>query len=172
MKKAFSLIELLIVIVIIGVVYTLAVTKLQTVQEGEMTPSLSNLKEYLVSFLKEGEEAQILCFDDCSECSIYVDTQKIKDIESFIDSSVERYRYDALFGPVAIKSDIFFNNEGRQEDVCFSLSVDRHLVADQVMVVYKEKVYDYTPYFEKPFEYDYIEEAVEAKEKLREEAMQ
>jgi prepilin-type N-terminal cleavage/methylation domain-containing protein len=172
-KKAFSLIELLIVIVIIGVVYTLAITNLKSVSKEKFTPTLSNLKEYLISFLQEDTKAvRLLCLDDCSECSIYRDDEKVKDIESFFDASIERYRYDFLQGPRQLRNDVYFNKEEQQEDICFSFSVNKQLVADQVIVVYKEKAYDYSPYFEKTFRYDYLEEAVDAKEKLREEVMQ
>ncbi len=50
MKKAFSLIELLIVIVIIGVVYTLAIGQFQKIGEESSNITLENLKEKLQSF--------------------------------------------------------------------------------------------------------------------------
>jgi prepilin-type N-terminal cleavage/methylation domain-containing protein len=172
-KKAFSLIELLIVIVIIGVVYTLAITNLQNVKEEKITPSFDNLKEYLRSFLEEDtQEVRLLCLDDCTLCSVYRDTQKVKEIESFFDDSVQGYRYDMLQGAREIQNDVFFNKEGTQEDVCFSFSLNRNLVTDQVIVVYKEKAYDFSSYFEKPVRYDYLEEAIDAREKLRQEVMQ
>jgi prepilin-type N-terminal cleavage/methylation domain-containing protein len=171
-KKAFSLIELLIVIVIIGVVYTLAITNLQTITEEKLTPSFLNLKEYLLSFEDESQKIELICFDDCKECSVYRDGEKVKVIDSFFDDSVESYRYDYLQGPRQIQKRVFFNEEGRQEDVCFSFSIDKNSVSDQVLVVYKDKVYDYTPYFQEVLVYDYLEEAVDEKERLREEAMQ
>jgi prepilin-type N-terminal cleavage/methylation domain-containing protein len=172
-KKAFSLIELLIVIVIIGVVYTLAITNLKNVSEEKFTPTLSNLKEYLISFLdNDTREVRLICLDDCSVCTIYKDEDKVEVIESFFDASIEKYRYNFLQGLQQVSNDVYFNQEGQQEDVCFSFSVNAQLVSDQVTVIYKEKVYDYSPYFKKPLRYDYLEEVVDAKEKLREEVMQ
>jgi prepilin-type N-terminal cleavage/methylation domain-containing protein len=99
LKKAFSLIELMIVIVIVGVVYTLAITKLKSIKEDSLKPNLTNLKIYLSSFSKENvADVRIFCFDDCSDCSIYVDGKKVKDIDGFLDSNVEVYRYDHLQG--------------------------------------------------------------------------
>jgi len=162
----------MIVIVIIGVVYTLVITKLQSVGEEKMTPSLSNLKEYLISFNKENQSVKLLCLDDCSNCSIYVDEVKREDIESFFDDSIETYRYDFLQGVIPVKDDVFFNEEDVQESVCFSFGIDKNLVADQVIVVYKDKAYDYSTYFNKTPVYDYLEEAIDAKQDLAQKVMQ
>ena len=173
MKKAFSLIELMIVIVIIGVVYTLAITKLQTVGEQKMTLSFSNLKEYLRSFIKdEAASARLLCLDDCSECSVYVDGEKVKTIESFFDERVETYRYDVLEGVINKKQAVFFNEEDVQESVCFSFKVYKNSVAEQVIVSYKDKVYDYASYFQTTPVYDSLKEFAEYKQNLAQEVIQ
>ena len=170
MKKGFSLIELMIVIVIIGVVYTLAVTNIQSLAEQKMIPSFSNLKEYLHSFIKEdAQTARLLCLDDCSECSVYVDGVKGKTTESFFDSSVEVYRYDFLQGSQVIEPPVYFNEEDVQERVCFSYEIDKNLIGDQVMIVYKDKAYDYTTYFTQTPVYDSLSELVEDKEALNQE---
>jgi len=161
----------MIVIVIIGVVYTLAVVKLKDIKAEKVKPSLANLKEYLHSLNKDGETMQLLCLDDCSECSIYQDGKKIQTIKHLIDSSVEVYKYDFLQGAIQQKMPVFFNKEGTQESVCFSFSVNRNSVADQVMVVYKDKAYDYLNYFETTKVYDSLEEDVQAKQKLAQEVM-
>ncbi|MEA2073474.1 MAG: type II secretion system protein [Campylobacterota bacterium] len=173
MRKAFSLIELMIVIMIIGVVYTLAVSKLKTVGEEKFTPSFKNLKEYLISFTKDdARSARLLCLDDCSECGVYVDGSKVTTIESFFDESVEVYRYDTLQGIVESKKPVFFNEEDVQESVCFSFETSKNGVSQQMIVAYNEKVYDYTTYFEQTLVYDSLEDLVEEKEKIAQEVMQ
>ncbi|MDF1877757.1 prepilin-type N-terminal cleavage/methylation domain-containing protein [Sulfurimonas sp. SAG-AH-194-L11] len=168
MKRAFSLIELMIVIVIIGVIYTLAVSKLQNVGTQKLTPSLKNLKEYLFTYIQEDtKEVKLLCLDACESCSVYVDgVKQAKEIDSFFDESIEVYRYDFLQGAVRKEDAIIFNEEGRQEDVCFSLSVSKDLVSDPLIVVFKEKAYDYTTYFTPTKVYSHLEELLEAKEIL------
>jgi len=167
LKKGFSLIELLIVIVIVGVIYTLAVTNIQTLSEQKMTPSFSNLKEYLHSFLKEdAKTAKLLCLDDCSECGVYIDGAKQETIESFFDSSVEVYRNDFLFGAQSIEPEVYFNEEDVQERVCFSYEIGKNLIGDQVLIVYKNRAYDYTTYFRQTPVYDSISELIDAKEEL------
>jgi len=162
----------MIVIVIIGVVYTLAVTKLQSVGEEVSTPTLGTLKEYLISLNKEHTGVRLLCLDDCSECNVYKDDVKVQSIENLLDSSVERYRYDFLEGSVLLRDEVYFNAEGRDENICFSFSIDKNNISDQIIVVYKDKAYDYTSYFSKAEVYDSIEELIEIKEKQTQEVMQ
>ena len=159
----------MIVIVIVGVVYTLAVTKLKSVGSEVATPTLSTLKEYLTSLNKEHTGVRILCLDDCHECVIYNDGVKVQALENFLDSTVERYRYDFLQGTVLLRDEIYFNAEGQDENVCFSFSIDKNNVSDQIIVVYKEKAYDYTHFFESAEVYDNLEELVDAKESLAQE---
>lgn len=162
----------MIVIVIIGVVYTLAITKLQNYGEEKAAPNFYNLKEYLLSYIKDdASKAKLLCLDDCSECSVYVDDEKVETFESFFDDSVESYRYDFLQGAVEKQEDVFFNEEGVQESVCFSFNVSKNLVADQIIVLYEDKAYDYSAYFTNTLVYDTLEEAVEKKQDLAEEVI-
>jgi len=172
MKKGFSLIELMIVIMIIGVVYTLAISKLKNVAQEEINPSFTNLKEYLLLQAKEAKDVKLLCFDDCSSCSIYAEGTKLKDVESWFDNSIELYHYNFLQGVVSFENPSFFNEEDVQENVCFSFDVKQNGISDQLIVVYKDKVYDYTDYFEGTKVYNYLEEFVDVKEKLSQEALQ
>jgi len=162
----------MIVIVIIGVVYTLAVTKLKSVGSEVSTPTLSTLKEYLISLNKEHTSVRMLCLDDCRECVIYNDGVKVQALENFLDPTVERYRYDFLQGTVLLRDEIYFNAEGQDENVCFSFSIDKNNVSDQIIVVYKEKAYNYITYFDKTEVYDTIEDLIEEKEKQTQEVMQ
>lgn len=163
----------MIVIVIVGVVYTLAVSKLHKVSTEKVNPSFTNLKEYLHSFLLDGaQEARLLSFDDCRESSIYVDGIKKESFESFFDSSVEVYRYDFLQGLQSIEPPVFFNKDDVQKRVCFSLRVGKDLVADQVIVMYKDKVYDFTTYFTETPVYDSLSALVDAKEAQAQEVLQ
>jgi len=172
-KKAFSLIELLIVIVIVGVVYTLAVGKLQSVKEEKMVPTLENLKEYLTPFAKKAkEEVRILCLDRCKSCTLYIDTKMQEQIENFVDESVEVYRYTFREGVVRQQNPVYFNEEDIQEDVCFSFTMDRDMISDQVIIAYKERVYDYTGYFTPTEIYSSLTELQEAKEQLNQEVAQ
>ncbi len=142
------MIELLIVVVIIGVVYMLAVQNLQSFKEPATTLSLKNIKEYLYAF-PHTKSVQLLCLDDCSSCNIIVDDYQdptIDSIDDFIDDSIQTYQYDFHLGFQEQAKQIFFTEDNIEKSVCFSLSVDKQGVSEQVIVKFKDKIYDYTPY--------------------------
>jgi prepilin-type N-terminal cleavage/methylation domain-containing protein len=171
LKKAFSLIELMIVIVIIGVVYTLAVSNFEDIKDGKTKITMLNLKEYLQKIPHE-KSVELLCLDVCSSCNIFVDGQEYMDSASFddlIDDSVEVYRYDFLLGVQEQSKKVYFNSENIEEDVCFSFSIDKQGVSDQVLVEFKDKVYDFTTHIGSIGVYDSIQELMDAKEILAQE---
>jgi len=92
--------------------------------------------------------------------------------DNFIDDSIKTYHYSVLDGIVNVEYNPFFDSDGIEQDVCFSFSVDKQGVSDQVVVEFNNKVYDYTPYFEKTKIYYSIEDFIEAKEKIYQEVMQ
>ena len=172
MKKAFSLIELLIVILIIGVVYTLSIGNLQKMGDDSNDKlTLENLKEYLQGF-DHDRSVKLLCLDDCLECNIFVDGKKVKGIDSFLDSSVKIYRYEFYAGIHEKSQEVYFTTEDVEEDVCFSYAVDKKGVGNQVIVEFKNRVYDFSTYLSSTPIYNSLDEAQEAKESLFREVLQ
>ncbi len=163
MKKAFSLIELLIVILIIGIVYTLSIGNFNKVKDESYKLTFQGLKEYLQDIPHE-KNVEFLCLDDCSVCDIYVDGEKFneKDIEDFLDKSIRVYRYDFSLGMTELEKD---------NDICFSYVIDRKGVGEQVLVEFKDKVYDFSTYLSSVPVYNSIGEATDAKEKLIQEVL-
>jgi prepilin-type N-terminal cleavage/methylation domain-containing protein len=160
MRKAFSLIELMIVIVIMGVIYTLSVTSFAQKSDEYARLTLLNLKEFMQAQEYE-EDVKLLCLDDCKTCDIYADGVKIKTLEDFLDESVRVYRYEFLSGTREVLKDVYFNEEDVQEDVCFSYSVDKQGVGDQVLVEFKENVYDFTRYLNPTKKYASLEYVID-----------
>jgi len=172
LKKAFTLIELMIVIVIMGVVYTLVIGNFKKLGEKGKNLSLKNLKEYLRSFPHK-ESVKLVCLQSCKNCFVVIDGKKQDSkIKNFLDDSVELYRYDFDLGAIQKENTGYFNQDDIEENVCFSYEVDAKGVGDQVLVEYKNNVYDFTPYFESPKVYSTIEEAVNAKQDLMIKIMQ
>lgn len=162
----------MIVIVIIGVVYTLVISKLQNFGEEKSEPSFATLKEYLLSYMDEAKSVELICLDDCSECSIYRDGKKVEKIKSFFDANVQTYRYDFLQGVIEKKPKVFFNKEGVQESVCFSFKVEKNSVSDQVIVLYDGKAYDYANYFTPTESFDSLDELIQERQSVAQEIMQ
>jgi len=163
----------MIVIVIVGVLYTLVIAKIHTADTPTMTPTLTNLKEYLTSFLQDdAKKAELICLNDCKECAVYVDNTRVKTIKSFFDASIQAYSYDFLWGTKEKEQDVFFDKENVEQNVCFSFYVKRNTIAEQVFVAYKNRVYDYTPYFTQTAIYDSLSEATTAHRELAQKVMQ
>ncbi|WP_324170597.1 prepilin-type N-terminal cleavage/methylation domain-containing protein [Sulfurimonas sp.] len=161
MKKAFSLIELLIVIVIIGVVYTISVGNFKKMKDESQKLSLQNLKEYLQKIPHE-KNIEFLCLDECSECEVFVDGKKFREVESFLDKSVIVYRYDFSYGMTQLE---------KKDDICFSYIINKQGVGEQVFVEFKTKVYDFSSYLSQIYIYDSLHEATEVKENLIQEVI-
>ena len=163
---AFTLIELMIVIVIMGVVYTLAINNFSQLNTNRAkTLRIENLKEYLGA-LKYSKSARVLCLDNCADCGIYLDGNKTKSIDGFVDDSIKTYRYDSSYGFIQKKQETFFNADGIEENICFSYTLDNNKIGDQVLIAYKNKFYDMTTYLENPPVYNSMQVAQDAKENL------
>jgi len=175
MRKAFSLVELLIVVLIIGIVYTLAVSSFTKLEENTAQINLLNLREYLQSFEHE-KSVRFLCLDDCSSCEIIIDgetNEESKDsFDGFVDDTIEVYRYSMNQGMEQIRDEVFFNSENVEESVCFSYEVDYKGVGEQVFIKFRQRVYDYSSYFESTPSYGTLQEASDFKDSLRAKVIQ
>ena len=166
--------ELLIVVIIIGVVYSLSIGNFQKIQEGKEEVTLKSLKEYLNSYTRKSS-VEILCLDDCSSCDIFVDGEKRSEddsLDNFIDESIAVYKYDFNLGASKIVNKVHFNTQNVEKDVCFSFSIDNKGVGDQVLVEFKEKVYDFSTYLTSTPTYSSLKEATDAKDQLMYEVRQ
>lgn len=159
----------MIVIVIMGVIYTLSVTSFPKQGDEEVTNvDLLSLKKYLTN-LEYEENIRVLCLDDCRDCDIIVDGEKHSTIENLVDDNTRVYRYDYLLGSQERMKEVYFNEEDVQEDVCFSYTIDKQGVGDQVLVEFKEEVYDFSTYITDTQKYSSMEECLSAKAQLIEE---
>lgn len=167
-REAFSILELLIVIVIMGVIYNLSVNNFQKPIDKRMNVTLKNLKEYLQKFKYE-DSVRFLCLNDCSSCDILVDGVKTESVESFLDDSIRVYRYEYFSGLQEVLQDVYFNREGIQEDVCFSYEMGANRVGNQILVEFKDTVYDFSTYISPTTEYASMAEALDSKQRHIEE---
>ena len=153
-----------------GIVYNLSVNSFEKKREKGVDMSLETLKEYLQN-LEYERNVKLLCLDDCANCYILIDGNKTKSIDGFLDDSVRSYRYQYLFGVQEVMKDAYFNEDGIQEDVCFSYEVDKNGIGEQILVEFKNSVYDFSTYISPTKKYSSMEEAIDAKQKLIEEVI-
>ena len=89
----------MIVIVIIGVVYALVVSKVQTPQQEKKLTSFRMLYAYLQDFKKTNtDNVALVCQNNCQKCVITCNGIKVKELTPFFDATVERFTYDYFGG--------------------------------------------------------------------------
>lgn len=175
MKKAFSLIELLIVVLIVGIVYTLAISGFDNIKNAKPKPTLLNLKSYL-SKVEHKKDVKLLCLDSCENCIVFVDgelNEKFSDeFDGFLDNSVKVYNFNVNTGLQVIQESVFFNSEDVSEEICFSFKIDKKGVGDQVIVEYENYVYDFTNHLGGTKKYESTSDLIDEKQKIINEVLQ
>ncbi len=82
MKKSFTLIELIIVILLISIVYFLAFSSFSVKNEKEYKVDLENLKEFMFKNFTYEKNLSLVCIEDESkDCYIFIDDKMDKDIK-------------------------------------------------------------------------------------------
>ena len=112
---------------------------------------------------------KFICLDDCSRCDIVVDGKNTEHYDNFLDKSVKTYRFDALGDPVVAQNDAYFSSNGVSESVCFSYEVDKDKIGDQILILFKNKVYDFSDSINGTKIYSSLSEAKEIKNQLTQE---
>jgi len=94
-KHAFSLMELMLVVVIIGVIYAMALSSLKPPTTKDIEAfSLLTLPKYLRENFAL-QDAKLVCFEPCGKCGVLVDGQwQEETIELFTSSDVHSYSLD------------------------------------------------------------------------------
>lgn len=76
-RTAFTLFELLIVVVLIAIIYGVFIQRLQSVGNPEARITLQTLPQLLDTF-PEGLRREVICTEPCKECRIYIDGEAVK----------------------------------------------------------------------------------------------
>jgi prepilin-type N-terminal cleavage/methylation domain-containing protein len=72
-RSAFSLLELMIVIIIISLVYALTFSAMRKSQKEPKALQVSNMKSILLEQNLSHTESEFFCLDKCSRCYLYQD---------------------------------------------------------------------------------------------------
>lgn len=175
LRSAFSLIELLIVVVIVGIVYTLALPNFDLLKRYETKElSLENLRDFLQNIPHE-KTLSLFCIDACHECFILRDGEQLKEqdnlFKGFIDESVEFYTYNPLRGMEKKELGVYLMDAHNAEQLCFAYTINNALQGSELYIAYKDRVYDYTSAFETKT-YASLQEAIEAKKNFEREVLE
>lgn len=161
-KKAFTLIELIIVIILISSTYFLVFTNSSfTIKKDEIKISLSNLKEYLLDNFQFEDELSFICINDSFDCFVKIDGQIDKDfkIEKFFNDKPLIYEYNQTQNKIDFKEtridDISYN-------VIFELKIDSDSKSnDFILDTNEEKVFLFNSIYKKPKIYTSLNEVLD-----------
>jgi len=172
-KKAFTLIELLIVVVIIGVVYGLVISSMKKINDKEAHLGFESLPAYLESMHQENHVA-FTCIDNCRSCAVYVDREKVKDVDPFMKDERELrfWRFDVNLGMQELLFTPIFDEDEREFDVCFNYEIFADGSSTEMSVETKDATYVYHGLLHKVDRYISLQAAQEAQQEVLEKVLQ
>jgi len=172
-KKAFTLIELLIVVVIIGVVYGLVIGSMKKINDKEAHLGFESLPQFAQSFYQRNHVA-FVCTDNCRECILYVDEAPIKKVDAFMrdERHLRFWHYDANTGMQELLFTPLFDEDDREFDVCFRYEIFEDGSSSEMIIETKEHTYDYHGSLSGVTSYPTLQEAQDALQRQREEVLQ
>ena len=164
-KQGFTLLELLLVVVIVGLVYGFAVNGLKRYSEKTTELNLMTLPDLLDEHYDQNHVA-VICTDRCKKCELYVDGKVVKEVEPFLDNKAEFYRFDPQLDTQELVWTPIYDEDGREKRVCFRYELFPDGSSSEMMVKYRKVVIDYLGFFGGVKRYASLEEAVDAKQEL------
>ena len=95
LRSAFSLMELMLVVVIIGIVYAMALSSFKAPDTKDLDAvTLLTLPKYLRDNFAL-QDVKLVCFEPCGKCRLLVDDEwQEKELELFDSSDVTSYSLD------------------------------------------------------------------------------
>ena len=160
-RKGFTLFELLLVVLLIGIIYGIFVHKLsQKDKQGEADRlSLKTLKPFLHAF-QAGDKAVLRCFTPCETCHVYRDGKQIDDLDIPLFESIPNVYAHDVFGQLnRIEFSAIEGKNGAIQDVCFEYTLFANQSSSNYIVEYKQKYYLFEPYLKPAAVFDTLGEA-------------
>lgn len=161
-KKAFTLIELIIVIVIVSATYFLVFsTNSFNTQTNNKKISLENLKVSLLNTYEFSQKLEFLCIDDSFDCYIKIDglVSEEKIVSKFFSQKPEVYEYEER--QTLKEFDEIRVNEV-DYDVVFNFSINDDFKTNEfILDTLEDKVYVFNSIYDKPSTYDSLSDAFE-----------
>jgi len=160
-KKGFTLFELMLVVLLIGIIYGVFVHKLSQKERNsdKNTVTLETLKGFLLQFSPK-REATLRCIDPCDTCYVYRDGKKVNDLEiPLFEKAPNVYRADPFGQLRRISFTPIQGKHGEVLDVCFEFTLFENESSSSYIVDNGEKIYLFDPYMKPVSIFDSLSEA-------------
>jgi len=149
-RKAFTLFELMVVVMIIGVVYALVLGSFDPKKSIKVI-TLKDIKSALLPHWIKGKQVDLYVYDKCKKSALFVNGELKEDlkvnIDSYIFKDIKVYksalrgdRREIKFTPVII--------DDRVKKVCFQYTIFPNGSSSSYIVKSGKNYYVYFPYFE------------------------
>lgn len=150
-RSAMSLFELIIVVIIVGVVYSLAIFTLTKEKAIPSTMSLSSIKTTLLSFSQQSE-IRMSCNVSCQECKLFDHNGKVLTTLTMVShSAIHRYGFNR-FGELQQWGNTVVSREGKLTQGCLNVTLSPSGVITPFILKSENTFYVYTPLGEsKPY---------------------
>ena len=147
-KKAFTLIELLLVVVIIGVIYGLVINSMKKITNREDSLDFKSLPSFIKTFHHQNHVA-FVCTDNCKTCALYVNGEKVKAVDAFMakERVLRFWRFDADQGTQELRFTPIFDEDDREFDVCFRYDIFEDGSSTEMIIETQKESYDYRGLF-------------------------
>lgn len=160
MKKGFTLLELMLVVVLMGIVYGSVINVFERYKEKAIDVTFMNLQKYMQDF-SHNNHVSLVCIKQCEECLLFVDEKFTQNVTPFMDKDIQLYRYDKDTGVQEIQVLPYFTVDGLEEDTCFRYDIYPDGSRSEMIVKDKKAVYLFPSYFGSVQKHASIEKAIE-----------
>lgn len=149
-RSGMTLFELLIVMMIVGIVYSVGMIALKKENITVSSVTLSDLKNTLASLAQTGQ-IRMVCDLSCKECRVWSESATpLATVRLKADDPIERYGFDR-FGELKKLGNIVTRSGGTLRQECFEYVLYPDGTSSPLILKNDQKYYVYTPLAKKPF---------------------
>jgi len=154
--KGFTLVELLIVVLIIGLVYSIGFSKIKFIKSEPKALTPLNLKKTIISSKSYAGKVTLLCVNRCKTCFLRPDiASAYQPYSNAIDlTDIKAYTVDARNTLTRIEYERY-----NDQKVCLKMDFYPNGSSTQIILTNKEGSYFLPTYFEKAKKFESPEDA-------------
>ena len=160
MKKGFTLLELILVVMLMGIVYGSVINVFERYKAKTIDVDFMTLQKYMQDFAYNSH-VSLVCIKACSECLMLVEGKFMQNVTPFMDKELRLYRYNKESGVREFQPLPYFTAEGDEEEACFRYDLYPDGSRSEMIVKDGKEVYLFSSYFGSVQKLASLEKAVE-----------
>lgn len=142
--KGFTLIELIIVIIIMGLVATLVSSRMGTFAEHSLALTPETIKKYLIA-VHSHKPLHLFCYDHCSKCDLWEGEKRVRSaLRLEHEGALHVMRFDR-FGRLIFAEPAIHRENGVMREGNFEFFLYPDGKSSALILASKEKILAYTP---------------------------